>query len=170
MRRTSIEKETEFKALLDTYGGLLAKVCYVYAGPAATFDDLYQEVVVNVWRGMDGYRGESKLSTWLYRISINTCITYVRRNNRHTDATPLDGLPFDIVDTSAGPDDLHSERLRIMYELISHLDPLEKAIVTLWLEDRTYDEIAAITGLTKGNVAIRLHRIKEKLAKQAKKV
>ena len=154
------DKEQQFIEMLDTYKSVIAKVCYVYSSPDADFEDLYQETVINLWNGFDKFRGESKISTWIYRAAINTCITWVRRNKKHGSRITLQNdMPI------AEEESTRIEDFKYLQSLIAQLLPLEKAIVTLWLDEKSYDEIAAITGLSKANVAVKLHRIKEKLSK-----
>lgn len=161
------DKEKRFIALTDEYKEVVAKVCYFYMSPSASFDDLYQEVLINLWQGMDGFRGDAKLSTWIYRTAINTCITWHRRNARHSSgAVPIESLLAEPLDTADGVSSL--DDYRRLYSLISKLGGIEKAIITLWLDEKSYDEIAAITGISPGNVAVKLHRIKDKLARMAK--
>ena len=154
------DKERKFIEMLDAYKAVIAKVCCIYASPVADFDDLYQETVINLWNGFDKFRGEAKISTWVYRAAINTCITWVRRNKKHSDKVSLDIETPIIADESTSMDDY-----RRLHSMISRLLPLEKAIITLWLDEKSYDEIAAITGLSHSNVAVKLHRIKEKMSK-----
>ena len=166
MKQTS-DKETQFVAVTDQYKEVIAKVCYMYASSAAPFDDLYQEVLINLWQGIDGFRGESKISTWIYRTAINTCITWHRRNDRHSgrNTLRLDELLAEPADSPSGRELL--EEYRELYRLINKLGPIDKALITLWLDEKTYDEIALIMGLSKGNVAVKMHRAKEKLSKLA---
>ena len=154
------DKERQFIEMLDQYKSVIAKVCCIYVSPIADFDDLYQETVINLWNGYDKFRGEAKISTWIYRAAINTCITWVRRNKKHSNRETLDSEMPLMVDESSKLADY-----RRLNALISRLEPLEKAIVTLWLDEKSYDEIAAITGLSHSNVAVKLHRIKEKMSK-----
>ncbi len=149
-----------FIEMLDTYKSVIAKVCYVYSSPDADFDDLYQETVINLWNGFDNFRGESKISTWIYRAAINTCITWIRRNKKHSNNMPLQN-DMQLADEES----TRLEDFKFLQSLIAQLQPLEKAIVTLWLDEKSYDEIAVITGLSKNNVAVKLHRIKDKLSK-----
>ena len=153
------EKEKAFMEAIGRYDGVVRRVCFMYAGPSDPFDDLYQETMVNLWRGLDSYRGEARLSTWIYRTTVNTCISCLRRNGRHASHSSLD----EAITMVAGDDTQQQEMLRTMYTLISRLDPLEKAIVMMRLDEKSYDEIAAVTGLTRTNVATRLHRAKEKM-------
>lgn len=162
------DKEQRFIELTDAYKDVVAKVCYFYASPSAGFDDLYQEVLINLWQGMDSFRGEAKISTWIYRIAINTCITWHRRNNRHSKgAVSIDSMPFDPVDASSADTAARMENYRILQKLISRLEGIDKALVMMWLDEKSYDEIAAVTGIKAGNVAVRLHRIRERLARMA---
>ena len=164
MRQTDGRQE-RFLQLLDEYKDLIAKVCYVYSSPTVSMDDLYQEVAANIWTGLDNFRGEAKISTWIYRTAINTCITWLRRNRHQNLNTPLE----DAMAVADNDGDSRMERYKQLHRLIASLQPMEKALVTLWLDDKPYAEIAAVTGLSVANVATRLHRIKEKLAKSAEK-
>jgi RNA polymerase sigma-70 factor (ECF subfamily) len=160
-------RQEKFIKLLDEYNGLIAKVCYVYSSPIATMDDLYQEVAANIWTGLDRFRGESKISTWIYRTAINTCITCMRRNRNHSLQTGIDAAML-VADDGAEAEERMAQ-YRMLHNMIAALQPMEKAIVTMWLDDKPYAEIADVTGLSVANVATRLHRIKEKLAKNAEK-
>lgn len=120
--------------------------------------------MINIWTGLDAFRGEAKMSTWLYRLAINTCITWHRRNRRDRLFVPVDTIR-DIPDTS---DDTRGN-LNELYALIGRLEPFDKALITLWLDEKSYDEISAILGITKANVATRLHRVKARLSSLAEK-
>lgn len=159
-------KESRFLEITSQYKGVIAKVCALYAGQGALFDDLYQEVLANLWQGFDSFRGEAKISTWIYRAAINTCITWHRRNDKHTTSESLDTLtiePPEMTDDS-------NEQYRFLLQLISKLGPLDKALITLWLDEKSYDEISLITGISSSNVAVRLHRIKSKLSQMAAQI
>lgn len=159
---TSSEKEIKFTEMLDENRALIMRVCYMYATDKEHLNDLYQETAINLWQGMDTFKGESKRSTWIYRTTLNTCISYFRKNHKHTDTASLEGL-MELPDES--PD--RAGQLREMYRLITRLRKLDRAIILLWLDEKSYDEIAEITGLTRNNVASRLHRIKNQLAELA---
>ena len=107
------------------------------------------------------------MSTWIYRTAINTCITWHRRNGRHGGSTTikLEDIVFDPADTASSAAML--EEYRELYRLISLLSPLDKALITLWLDEKPYDEIARIMGISASNVAVRIHRIKDKLSRMA---
>lgn len=157
-------KEQQFIEVADTYKEVMAKVCWAYVGPGASFDDLYQEVLINLWQGLDSYRGDAKMSTWIYRTAINTCITWHRRNKRHSRNLPLDSIGAEPTYVASTLD----ADIRELYSLIGRLGDIDKALITLWLDEKSYDEIAAIMGLTQANVAVKLHRIKAKLSKMAR--
>lgn len=166
-RKNADAREARYSNILSEYGSIISKVCYVYAGADASYEDLWQEVCINLWQGLDSFRGEARISTWIYRLALNTCITWHRKNSRHSNTVSIDEPTLSLPGEDSHKASEEMERYEILRKLISELKPLEKALVTLWLEDRPYDEIALITGLTKANVATSLHRIKERLKKKA---
>lgn len=163
-------RTARYEAMTRQYGALIAKVCYIYTGQGASFDDLYQETLINLWVGMESFRGDASISTWIYRMAINTCITWHRRNDRHTrdavDVSEAFGLGDAISDPAVRAE--QAEELRLLHRLIADLNPIDKAIITLWLDERPYDEIADVTGISKNNVAVRIHRIKAQLVEKGK--
>ena len=163
-RMENKEKEERFAALLDEYGGMIRKICYMYASDGDHFKDLCQEVVLNLWRGFDGYRGMGKLSSWIYRVGINTCISFYRRYGRNAGHVSLEEL-CGVAEEESG----RALRLEEMYRLISRLDGFERALILLWLDEHTYEQIAEITGLPRNTVATRLRRIREKLSERAER-
>ena len=130
----------------------------MYATDEDTLADLYQDVALNLWRSFPKFRGDSKPSTWVYRITLNTCITYLRRQSTH-----LKTVPITLSMMEGLLDEQGKEHLSELYTLISRLERLERALIMLWLDEKTYDEIADILGLSVSNVKVRLHRIKAKL-------
>lgn len=160
---SNTDKKRRFMEILRQYDGVIRRICFMYAGPDYLFDDLYQETMANIWRGMDSFRGDAGLSTWLYRVAVNTCISWIRTNRRHTGHADIDQA----VQMVAGDDASDREFMRQMYSLISRLAPLDKAIVMMRLDEKSYDEISAVTGLSRANVAVRLHRAKERLKTMA---
>ena len=153
-----MKNEEEFVALVRANERIIYKVCSFYLSPNVTAEDLYQEVVANLWRGYSGFRGESAPSTWIYRIALNTCVSYMRRERRRM-------LPVAAEATIEAPfePDGTEDRVAILYRLISTLGAIDKAVILLWLEEKSYAEIAEITGLTSTNVGVRLTRIKNRL-------
>jgi len=154
------DKEREFSEMISTYGQLIAKVCYFYAEDLNDFNDLRQESLINLWRGFGSFHGSSQLSTWIYRVCLNSCVSFFRKNRRMRDSVSIDKLPEIIA-----PDEDRAELMREMYALINRLSRSEKAIVLLWLDQCSYDEIADVMGVPRNTVASRLRRLKEKLVK-----
>ena len=152
------EQEKEFIALIEAYKQVIFKVCYMYTADPDELNDYYQEVVISIWKAYPKFRHESKISTWVYRISLFTCISYIRRGRSKPQFVPLsiNHEMFDDADERRG-------QLKEMYVLINRLGKLDKALILLWLEDKTYQEIAEITRLSRNNVAVKLMRIKDKL-------
>ena len=156
--RVGKEHEQAFLALVKEYRRLIYKVSYLYAKDEEHLKDLHQEVLVNLWQGFGSFKGDAKVSSWIYRVSLNTCISFYRKHDKITDTLPLENL-FGLV----SEEDEKAAHLREMYRLIGQLNRLEKAIIMLWLDERSYEEIAEITGLSRNNIASKLKRIKEKL-------
>lgn len=156
------EKEQRFTALVEEYRRVIYKICYMYATDGEEFKDLYQEVVISLWRGFESYAGTGKLSSWIYRVGLNTCVSYYRRERSRGKRVSLD-----VLCGTEAEDGETVRRLHEMYRMIAGLDKLERAIILLWLDERPYDEIAEIIGMPRNTVATRLRRIKEKLTKQA---
>ena len=120
--------------------------------------DLFQDILVNLWKGFSKFRGESNIKTWIYRVSLNTCISSDRKKKRKGETVPLD-MNINLFDDSQ--EDM--KQVRMLQNRISRLGPFDRAIVLLWLENLSYDEIGAVVGITAKNVSVRLFRIKEQL-------
>lgn len=159
---SQLSKAQEFETFVREHRRIIGKICYIYDEEEDDFNDLYQEILINLWQGLEGFEGRAKASSWVYRVGLNTCISYYRRNRRHKRNVPLTDC-LGIIDE----DTERNEKLRELHELIDRLDKLEKAIVMLWLDEMSYEEIAEITGLTRSNIASKLHRIRMKLREQA---
>ena len=160
----STEKEKEFERLMAANKAVIVKVCYMYATDPEHFKDLFQETQINIWQAMDRFRGEAAISTWIYRITINTCISCFRNSRRHSQTMLFDTREMLALADKATDDHEHARCLQEMYELINRLPALDKAIILMWLDEKSYQEIAEVTGLTRNNVATRLNRCKQKLA------
>lgn len=156
--------EQEFVAVIREYERVIYKVCYLYATKSAPLNDLYQEAVLNIWRAFPKFRKECKISTWIYRVTLNTCISFMRKERNVPEIVTLTRESEWMTDEK----DEFKEMLRELYRLISKLGQLDKSIILLYLEDKSYEEIAEITGLTVSNVATKLSRIKDKLRKMKK--
>lgn len=153
------ELEKQFIAFVEEYRQVIYKVCYIYATDADNLSDLYQEIIINLWKSFPRFRGECKASTWVYRISLNTCISFFRKSGFRLQVVPITvDLEYDFAE-----EEEKTSQLRELYRMINKLGKLERALILLWLEERSYQEIADITGISKNNVAVKLSRIKEKL-------
>lgn len=157
MERVDLEKI--FVGIIQQHERVIYKVCSFYQSPEFPIADLYQEVVCNLWVGFPKFRDECSVSTWIYRVALNTCITGVRRDVRNPKG---DMSVANLSESLMAPESME-ENIREMYRLINQLKTLEKAVVLLYLEEKSYQEIADITGLTISNVATKLKRSKEKL-------
>ena len=155
--------EQEFVSIIREYERVIYKVCYLYATPHAPLNDLYQEAVLNLWKAFPKFRKECKMSTWIYRIALNTCISFIRKEKNMPEIVTLTRE----ADRTEESDETEA-MLRQLYRMINRLGQLEKSIILLYLEEKSYEEIAEITGLTLTNVATRLSRIKDKLRKMNK--
>ena len=152
------ELEQKFLSLVDSYKQVIYKVCFMYATDDETISDLYQEVVLNLWTAFPRFRSESKPSTWVYRISVNTCISHLRHNIKRPETVSLTMSMGDIF-----PEESERAQLQKLYQLISQLGELERALILLWLDDKSYEEIAKILGISVSNVGARINRVKTKL-------
>ena len=151
------QQEKDFIALVEDYKQVIYKVCYIYATDPDNLNDLYQEVVINLWKAFSRFRGECKASTWVYRIGLNTCISFFRKSKSRPEVVPIS------VDLEAVVEEDKTAQLHELYRMINRLGRLERALILLWLEERSYQEMADITGISRTNVAVKLNRIKEKL-------
>ena len=158
-----LETEKAFIELIQQNERLIYKVCSVYTSEALPIADLFQEVVCNLWKGYSKFRNECSISTWMYRIALNTCISGLRKETKRPEHIPINQLAEQLVEPES-----FDENIKEMYRLIRQLKTLERAIVLLYLEEKSYQEIADITGLTVSNVAVKLNRIKEKLRTMSK--
>jgi RNA polymerase sigma-70 factor (ECF subfamily) len=158
MNHSNIEKE--FIELVRKNERLIYKVCSMYASENSPIADLYQEVVYNLWKSFYKFRHECSETTWIYRIALNSCITEMRKELKRPQHIPILEFEEHLIE----PENMTND-IREMYKLIHQLNRLERAIILLYLEEKSYQEIADITGLTLNNIAIKIKRIKEKLKK-----
>lgn len=160
-----MDKKEDFVQIIKLHEGIIYKITAVYCNSAEDQKDLYQEIVYQLWKSYDSFRGEAKISTWLYRIALNTSIAYINQEKRRGSRVPID---LELLNIAVEQDSLLMERLNSLYAAIKKLNTAEKGIILLFLEGNSYEEIAAITGFTKTNIGTRLGRIKEKLRSQIK--
>lgn len=160
--KQTMAAEADFYQMIKDHEGIIYKITRAYCDTYEDQMDLYQEIVFQLWKGYDSFKGNSKRSTWMYRVALNTAYTYLRKEKRKGQKVSIEHikLHYEIKDT------LLEDRLAKMYAQIRKLPEIERAIILLLLEGKKYDEIAQITGLTRSNVATRISRIKEKLRTQ----
>ena len=155
----STQTEKEFITLIQKHEGILHKICFVYAKNDADKEDLYQEIILQLWKSYTSFEGKSKFSTWMYRVALNTAITLARKPRMFEK--PGNEIPGSYEFESKMD---YSEDVKILYKSISQLKKVEKAIVLLWLEEKSYTEIGEAVGISDKNVGVKLGRIKSKLA------
>lgn len=150
--------EKEFTELVREHRQTIYSVCYMFSNDKEEVEDLFQETLVNMWNGLRNFRGDSSTGTWVWRVCLNTCISSERKKRRLRNTVPL-SMDIDLfADT-----DEDSKQIRLLRKRIGKLKPFDRAIVLLWLENMSYDEIGAVVGITAKNVSVRLFRIKEQL-------
>lgn len=154
--------ELDFARIVREHKGTIYTVCYMFSKDEEEVSDLFQDILVNLWKGFAKFRGDSSVRTWIYRVSLNTCITADRKKKRRGETVPLN---LDINLFADSDDD--TRQIRMLQSRIGRLGPFDRAIVLLWLENLSYDEIGAIVGITAKNVSVRLFRIKEQLKKMS---
>ena len=156
----AVRIDDTFIKLINDNIGIAHKISRAYFTDAADRDDIVQEMMYQLWRSYPRFDNRSKFSTWMYSVCLNTVLTYRRKINRERPIS-LSGLHPDIPEQATANRD---EELALLFDAIATLSTVNKAIILLYLEDMSYDEIAAITGLSKSNVSVRLVRIKKELA------
>lgn len=152
--------EQEFTNVVREYKGTIYTVCYMFSKDPDEVADLFQEILVNIWKGFEKFRGESSIKTWIWRISFNTCVTYEKKKSRRGSTVPL-SMDINLFDDST--EDIR--QIKMLQKRIRQLGPFDRAIVLLWLEDLSYAEIGEIVGISEKNVSVRLVRIREQLKK-----
>lgn len=155
-------KEVEFTQLIESNQGIIHKVCRIYCDTTEAREDLFQEIVLQLWKSYDSFKGDSKFSTWMYRVGLNTAITLFRQKNRTIQTTSLDNGSFFNI-KSHEYDEEQEERLKLLYTCIKKLNDVERALILLYLEDLPYRDIASTIGITEVNARVKMNRAKNKL-------
>jgi RNA polymerase sigma-70 factor (ECF subfamily) len=162
---TEKEQKHIFEYWLDQYKALIFKVVRAYAFAATDHDDLFQEIAIQVWHSIPTFREESSVTTWIYRISLNTAIKWVRKERKHYQAETLDNIQHILQESGRRID----ERLEWLYQEIYKLDEIDRSITLLLLDNFSYKEMAGILGITESNVGVKINRIKKHLISKSKK-
>jgi len=155
-------KETEsiFLSLVNQHKAIIYKVSKMYMDDAEQQRDLFQEIVMQLWKAYPTFKGNSKFSTWMYRVALNTALVYFKKDNRKVDKTPLDEN-IDVIDVNEN--ELKEEKLAYLYKAVQELNAVEKALIFLFLENQSHREIAENLGISEVNARVKLNRTKEKL-------
>ena len=153
--------EAEFAQIVKENRSTIYTVCYMFSKDPDEVGDLFQETLINLWRGFAYFKGKSEVSTWIWRVSLNTCISSERKKKlRRTEPLSMELNVFDSRDED-------NRQIQMLHSRIHRLQPFDRAIVLLWLENLSYEEIASIVGISVKNVSVRLFRIKEELKKMS---
>lgn len=155
---TGKEKRCVFEQIMQNHDNMVSRLCYGYARTKEEFEDLIQDTYANIWQGLDNFRGDASSKTWVYRVTLNTCVSTIRKRTKEGYAMELSTVA-DISDESQ--DGLR--RINDLYASIGLLSPIDRAVVMLWLDELTYEDIAETIGISRNAVATRLHRAKQKL-------
>lgn len=158
--------EQQFLDLINENRNRILRVCRVYSWNSADQDDLYQEILFQIWRSLPALKEKQFANTWLYRVAINTAISFVRKRASRSDRVVYIGHAdlTRTIESRQTTEENTDDRIANLYTAIYKLDPLEKALVTLFLEDFTYEQMAEATGISANNVGVMLHRAKKKLS------
>lgn len=160
-----MQLQQQFIDLLNQHQGIVYKVCNLYMDTPADREDLFQEITYQAFKAFKNFKGQAKFSTWLYRVALNTAITFYRKEKRLPELLTFELLPEAQTDEA----DPIEEQTQAMYKAIGNLSSIDKAIVMLYLEDYSYQEIGDMVGITANNVAVKMNRIKTKLKEQTQK-
>ena len=156
------EEEKKFISLINEHQGLIHKVCIMYENDPDVRNDLFQEIVFQLWKSFSSFRGEAKITTWMYRIALNTAISGFRKQTRIVKTEDLKELHLNISDSWG---DEREESIQRLHWAIRQLSEIERAMIMMALEEVPYDEIAETIGITQNNVRVRMNRIREKIKK-----
>ena len=156
--------ELQFTRMVKEYRKTIYTVCYFFSKDTEEVNDLYQEILINLWRGFPNYRGESSLKTWIWRVSLNTCSNQERKKKSRIQTVPL-SIDIDLYND----EDAGSRQIQMLYDRINRLEVFDRAIILLWLENMTYQDIADVVGISVSNITTRLFRIKEQLKSMSNK-
>ena len=160
--------EIEFSRIVRENKSTIYTVCYMFSNDEDEVNDLFQEILINMWRGFSSFQDRSKINTWIYRVAMNTCISADRKKKRRFDIPTShrkDSLPLSMDINLYEDNDADTLQIQQLHSRINKLGLVDRAIILMWLEDMSYDEIAAVVGITPQNVGVKLFRIKEQLKK-----
>ena len=151
-----------YKTSIIPFSGIIIKLCRAYTNSQEDFEDYYQEVCLQIWRSKENFREESEWSTWVYRISLNVCLTLLKKKKNNGHHFVSDSLTAEETEDNYAFSD---ESLNLLYDAIRKLSEIDRAIIMLYLEEKPYKEIAEIIGTNPNNIGVRVKRIKNRLKK-----
>ena len=153
-----VNRYKDFERIVIENKRRIYTVCYMFSKDKDEVADLFQEVLINIWKGLKNFQGDRYLSTWIWRVSYNTCIDAMRRSNREVNKEPLD-VGVNLYDD----EDADALQIKELHNRITQLGYVDRCLVLLWLENMSYDDIGSILGISANNVGVKLNRIKDKL-------
>jgi RNA polymerase sigma factor (sigma-70 family) len=153
------QQEKSFKEIFEANSKKIYHLCLGYTNDADAANDLLQETFLKVWQNLDKFREHAQISTWIYRIAVNTCLTYLKKEKRQNK----EELTTNIIETQAEDISDKQEQVSLLYTCIAKLEENERLIITMVMDEITYPEIAEIAGVSEGNLRVKIHRIKQKL-------
>lgn len=158
-----VKKELEHKFVtnLEKHQNIVHKICRIYTNDQDSHNDLFQEITIQLWDAYPKFRGDSKFSTWMYRVALNTAITLYRKSKRSIKTLDIDSVSFKIK--AQEYDGEAEQQLKLMYNALKQLNDIDKALVFLYLEDQSYREISDTLGISEVNARVKMNRIKTKL-------
>lgn len=158
-----MQKDLEEKFLADfkKNQNIVHKICRIYTTNSDAHNDLFQEITIQLWKNYPKFRGDSKFSTWMYRVALNTSISLYRKSTKRISTQDFDNVAFKVK--SHDYDDTEEVQLKALYNAIHKLSDIEKALIFLYLENKSYDEISDTLGISNGNARVKMNRAKEKL-------
>lgn len=151
--------EDAFRRIYEANSKKIFHLCYGYTGDDDSANDLLQETFLKVWQNLHKFRNQALISTWIYRIAVNTCLTYLRSEKRQAK----DEITPQLAETKREEFSEKNEQVALLYKCISKLEESERIIITLVLDEVPYPEIAEVSGISEGNLRVKIHRIKQKL-------
>ncbi|MEZ4792513.1 MAG: sigma-70 family RNA polymerase sigma factor [Gelidibacter sp.] len=155
------ELEHSFVEQLEKHQNIVHKVCRLYTNNQEAHNDLFQEITIQLWKAFPKFRGDSKFSTWMYRVGLNTAITLYRKSKRRINTSEIETVQFKIK--AEAYDDTEEQQLKLLYQAVHQLNDIEKALVFLYLEDKDYREISETLGISEVNARVKMNRVKTKL-------
>ncbi|MFC5283385.1 RNA polymerase sigma factor [Pedobacter alpinus] len=153
------DKEQAFKEIFEANSKKIYHLCFGYTGDSDAANDLLQETFLKVWQNLEKFRNQAMISTWIYRIAVNTCLTYLKKEKRQAK----DELTPNIIESHVEEVSEKQEQVKALYQCIAKLEETERIIITMVMDEIPYPEIAEVSGISEGNLRVKIHRIKHKL-------